>query len=187
MRVTRTRPRCCCGRARPATSGPDVLREIVRRTGADPEAFEVLPLDDMRATQMYPLRVAAWIGAMLGGIALVLSISGLYGVLSYTLSQRTREIGIRMALGATAGAVVTLVMRQSARLAGVGAVAGIAIAFAVLKLLNSLVQLKEVSLLNVAPFAAALAIVLAATAFAAYQPARRATRVDPAETLRAEA
>ena len=175
---------------RPRSAGdmrPDVLREIIRPTGADPEAFEVLPLDDMHATQMFPLRAAAWIGAVLGGIALLLSISGLYGVLSYTLSQRTREIGIRMALGATTGAVISLVMRQSARLAGVGAVAGAAVAFAVLKLLSSLVQLKEVSLLNVAPFAAALVLVLAATALAAYQPARRATRVDPAETLRAEA
>ena len=85
----------------------------------------MVPLDEMRDTQMYPLRAAAWIGGMLGAIALVLSISGLYGVLSYMLSQRTREIGIRMALGATAGAVVRLVVRQSARLAGVGARVGL--------------------------------------------------------------
>ena len=99
-------------------------------TGADPELFEVLPLDEMRDAQMYPLRAAAWIGAMLGAIALGLSISGLYGVLSYTLSQRTREIGIRMALGATGGAVIALVMRQSIRLAGAGAVVGLGLAFA---------------------------------------------------------
>ena len=175
---------------RPRSAGDfrvDALQELFRRTGADPEVFEVLPLDEMRDAQMYPLRAAAWIGGLLGAIALVLSISGLYGVLSYTLSQRTREIGIRMALGATAGAVVALVMRQSVRLAGVGAIAGLAIAFGVLKLLSSAIPLKEVSLLNVAPFAVALAVVLAATALAAYQPARRATRVDPAETLRAEA
>jgi putative ABC transport system permease protein len=92
-----------------------------------------------------------------------------------------------MALGATAGAVVALVMRQSVRLAGIGAIAGLGIAFAALRFLSSVVRLKEVSLLDVAPFAAALVLVLAATALAAYQPARRATRVDPAETLRAEA
>jgi ABC-type antimicrobial peptide transport system permease subunit len=163
------------------------LQELFRRTGADPEAFEALPLDEMRQAQVYPLRAAAWIGGILGAIALVLSVSGLYGVLSYTLSQRTREIGIRMALGATAGAVVALVMRQSVRLAGIGAIVGLTIAFAALKFLSSLVRLKEVSLLNVAPFAIALVLVLVATALAAYQPARRATRVDPAETLRAEA
>jgi predicted permease len=175
---------------RPRSAGdfrPDAVSEMFRRTGADPERFEVLPLEEMRETQMYPLRAAAWIGGLLGAIALVLSISGLYGVLSYTLSQRTREIGIRMALGATAGAVVALVMRQSVRLAGVGALVGLAIAFAALKALSSVVTLQEISLLNAAPFGAALVLVLAATALAAYQPARRATRVDPAETLRAEA
>ena len=166
---------------------PEALQELFRRTGADPEVFETLPVEEMREAQMYPLRAAAWIGGLLGAIALVLSVSGLYGVLSYTLSQRTREIGIRMALGATAGAVVALVMRQSVRLAGIGAIVGLTIAFAALKLLGSLVRLKEVSLLNVAPFAMALVLVLAAAALAAYQPARRATRVDPAETLRAEA
>ena len=175
---------------RPRSAGelrPEALHEIFRRTGVDAESFETVPLDEMREAQVYPLRAAAWIGGLLGAIALVLSISGLYGVLSYTLSQRTREIGIRMALGATAGAVVALVMRQSVRLAGIGAVAGVGIAFAMLKVLGSLVRLKEVSLLGAAPFLAALLLVLAATALAAYHPARRATRVDPAETLRAEA
>jgi predicted permease len=175
---------------RPRSAGdfrPDALREMFRRTGADPERFEVLPLDEMRDAQMYPLRAAAWVGGLLGAIALVLSVSGLYGVLSYTLSQRTREIGIRMALGATAGAVVGLVMRQSVRLAGVGAVVGVALAFAALKALSTVVTLEEVSLLNAAPFAGGLALVLTATALAAFEPARRATRVDPAETLRAEA
>ena len=183
-------PRASALIMRPRSPGElraDALHELFRRTGADAETFEVVPFDEMRDAQNYPLRAAAWIGGVLGAIALVLSISGLYGVLSYTLSQRTREIGIRMALGATAGAVVRLVMKQSVRLAGIGAVVGLGIAFGALKFLSSLVQLKEVSLLNAAPFAIALVLVLGATALAAYQPARRATRVDPAETLRAEA
>jgi predicted permease len=165
---------------------PEALHELFRRTGVDAETFEAVPLDEMRAAQVYPLRAAAWIGGALGAIALVLSISGLYGVLSYTLSQRTREIGIRMALGATAGAVVALVTRQSVRLAGIGAAVGFTIAFMALKFLSSVVTLKEVSLLNALPFAVALTLVLAATAAAAYHPARRAVRVDPAETLRAD-
>jgi putative ABC transport system permease protein len=120
-------------------------------------------------------------------VALALSVSGLYGVLTYTLSQRTREIGIRMALGATAGAVVRLVMAQSARLAGVGAVIGLAVAFGVMKTLSAAIRLQTVSLLDIVAFGAGLALVMAATALAAYHPARRATRVDPAQTLRADA
>jgi predicted permease len=166
---------------------PETTREIFRRLGYDPETFEVIPMNDIRAAQVYPLRAAAWIGGLLGGVALLLSISGLYGVLSYMLSQRTREIGIRMALGATARAVVGLILRQSLRLAGAGAIAGLVMAATALKVLSSLVQLDAVSLLDATPFAVGAVVVLAATALAAYQPARRATKVDPAETLRAEA
>ena len=166
--------------------GPGVLQSILRKAHPDPLVFEVMPLDEMREAQMYPLRTASWIGSLLGAIALVLSVSGLYGVLTYTLSQRTREIGIRMALGATAAAVVRMVMTQSARLAGAGAAIGLAVALAVMKVLSNLITLQNVSVLDLGAFAASLALVAVATALAAYGPARRATRVDPAETLRAE-
>jgi ABC-type antimicrobial peptide transport system permease subunit len=171
----------------PGTFRVDMTREIFRRRGLDTETFEVIPMPEMRDAQMYPLRAGAWIGGMLAGIALVLSISGLYGVLSYTLAQRRREIGIRMALGATTRAVVDLVLRQSLGLAGVGAVIGLVLAAAAMKALSSVVRLDAVSLLGVAPFLGGLVLVLAATAAAVYHPARRATRIDPAETLRAEA
>ncbi len=141
----------------------------------------------MRAAQMYPLRAASWIGSILAGIALVLSVSGLYGVLSYTLTQRTREIGIRMALGATAAAVVRLVMGQSVRVAGTGAALGLAVAFAILKFLGSVIHMSRVSVLDGLAFGGGLALVLTAAAIAAYHPSRRATRVDPAVTLRADA
>ena len=165
---------------------PDVLHAILRPAHPDPLVFEILPLDEMREAQMYPLRAASWIGSLLGAIALLLSVSGLYGVLTYTLSQRTREIGIRMALGATAAGVVRMVMTQSARLAGAGAAIGLAVALAVMKVLSNLIPFQNVSVLDSGAFAASLALVAVATALAAYGPARRATRVDPAETLRAE-
>jgi predicted permease len=167
--------------------GPSALQDVFRKVAPDPQVFEALPLGEMRAAQMYPIRAASWIGSLLGSIALVLSVSGLYGVLSYTLTQRTREIGIRMALGATSAAVVRLVMGQSARLAGIGAAVGLVVAFSVLKVLSSAIQMSRVSVLDGTAFGGALAIVLAGTAFAAYHPARRATRVDPAVTLRADA
>jgi predicted permease len=173
------------GRSR-QDAGTAALQSILRKAHPDPLVFEVMPLDEMREAQMYPLRTASWIGSLLGAIALVLSVSGLYGVLTYTLSQRTREIGIRMALGATSAAVLRMVMTQSARLAGAGAAIGLAVALAVMKVLSNLITLQNVSVLDMGAFAASLALVAVATALAAYGPARRATRVDPAETLRAE-
>ena len=85
-----------------------------------------------------------------------------------------------MALGATAGAVMRLVMRQSARLAGLGAIVGGVAAFGVMKVLSSAIRLEAVSLLDFQAFAGGLGLVMAATALAAYYPAKRATRVDPA-------
>jgi predicted permease len=167
--------------------GPRALQEIFRRTGPDPDSFEALPLNEMLSLQMYPVRAASWIGSLLGAIALVLAVSGLYGVLSYNLSQRTREIGIRMALGASAGSVVRLVLLQSARLAGAGTTAGGFVAFAALYVLNAAVHLRTTSLLDPLAFLSGAALVLLSAALAASLPARRAARVDPAETLRAEA
>ncbi len=87
-----------------------------------------------------------------------LSVSGLYGVLIYTLSQRTREIGIRVALGATAAAVVKLVMAQSARLAGIGAAIGVVLACGALGAIGSVVRLRSVTWLDPVAFATALAL-----------------------------
>jgi hypothetical protein len=163
-----------------------VLPDSFRRLGADPQAFETLPLVDLRAAQLFPLQATALIGTLLGVIALVLSVSGLFGVLTYNVNQRTREIGIRMALGASAAAVVRLVMHQSARFAAIGAAVGLIAAFGVMRVLDAAVQFTEVSLLDAVAFAAAPALVLGAAAIAALQPARRATGVHPAITLRVD-
>jgi predicted permease len=166
---------------------PAVLQELLGRVGADAQSFESMPLEEMRGIQMFPLRAASFVGTMLAALALALSVTGLYGVLTYNVNQRTREIGIRMALGASGGAVVGLVMRQSVRLAGVGAAVGLAIAFAAMQALNSAIQLEHLSMVDASAFVSGVALVLGATAVAAFHPARRATRVDPANTLRADA
>jgi predicted permease len=170
----------------PHDLAPEALHVILQRAASDPAVFEAVPLQEVRALQVYPFMAASWIGSLLGVVALALSISGLFGVLTYTLTQRSREIGIRIALGASASAVVGLVMRQTAWLTGIGAVAGLAGAFAALRILGALVRLRAVSLMDGVAFGGGLAVVFAAAAIAAYQPARRAARVDPAQTLRAD-
>ena len=162
------------------------LQKILNRAAADPEVFEALPLQEVRALQTYPFIAASLVGSLLGLVALALSVSGLFGVLTYSLSQRSREMGIRLALGATAATIVRMVMRQTAWLTGVGAIVGVAGAFALLQVLRATVRLRAVSLIDGVAFGAGLALVVAAAAIAAYQPARRASRVDPALTLRAE-
>jgi putative ABC transport system permease protein len=99
-----------------------------------------MPIDEMAALQMFPLRAASWIGSLLSAIALALSISGLYGVLAYIFGQRAQEIGVRMALGATTGAVRRLVFRQAARLSCAGTALGLVLAFTVMKLLSTVVR-----------------------------------------------
>ena len=169
--------------------GPGAHAEIVRsplqRIESGRLAFETVPLAQMLATQMFPLLTGSWIASFLGAVALALSVSGLYGVLTYILGQRTREIGIRMALGATASGVVRLVMRQSARLAGLGAVVGLFFAFSVMKILSSFVRLENVSIVDGGAFVIGIALVMVAVVLASYGPARRATRVDPSLMLRA--
>ena len=165
---------------------PVMLQEIFRRVAAEPQVFEALPLDDMRDLHTYPLLAASWIASLLAATALALSVSGLYGVLTYALGQRRKEIGIRMALGASAGTVIGLVIRQCSRLASIGAIIGIAVACAAFKVLDATIRLQAISLLDIGAFAVGLVVVMAAAALAAYQPARRAARIDPSETLRAE-
>ena len=160
---------------------------MLERVHPDPFTFEALPLGEVLALQMFPLRVASWIGSLLGALAMALSVSGLYGVLTYMLSQRTKEIGIRMALGATSARVLGLVMRQCARLAALGMMIGVALAFAVMKALSSVIQMRNVSIVDAGAFAAAVLLVSAAAALAAYVPARRATRIDPSQALMADA
>ena len=174
------------GRDRARDLRVEDFRAVLKPLHADPLAFGYLPLADMMSMQMYPFNVSASIGSILGGIALALSVTGLYGVLIFMLSQRTREIGIRMALGATASSVVRLVMKQSARLAGLGAIVGVIVSFSVMTLLSAAVPLRGIEFVDAGAFAGGMAVIVAAAVLAAYAPARRASRIDPSITLRAD-
>jgi len=122
--------------------------------------------------------------ALAGGMALVLGVVGIYGVIAYAVSQRTREIGIRIALGAQAGELQRMFVRNGLFLAGVGSGIGLAAAFGLTRLMSSL--LFGVTALDPIAYGAASALLIAAAALASYLPARRATTVDPVEALRAE-
>jgi predicted permease len=164
----------------------DSVRLTLLRLSPDPLAFDIVPVDEIVALQMFPLRMASWLGSFLSVTALALSISGLYGVLTYTFGQRTQEIGIRMALGAGTGAIRALVFRQSIRLASAGVGIGLAAGYAIMRLLSTVVHLDNVSVVDGAAFAASLACIAAAVLLSASGPARRAARIDPSAMLRTE-
>ena len=119
---------------------------------------------------------------VISALAMILGAVGLYGVLSYVVAERTREIGVRMALGATAGAVRRLVVSQGAKVVLAGAVVGVAAALASTRLLDTL--LYEVSAVDPVVFVAMSIMMIGIGMLASYVPARRASRVDPIESLR---
>lgn len=146
---------------------------------------ELHTLEDALAVQIYPFQAMYWVASALGVIALMLTVSGVYGVLAYVVAQRRREFGIRMALGASASSLIALVLRQSLRLAVAGGVIGLAMAFGVSRLLQA-VFWKVFETHNAPAFVSGPVIVLVACLVAAYIPSRRAASVNPVDALRAD-
>ncbi len=122
--------------------------------------------------------------AIAGVMALALGILGMYGVILYAVSQRTREVGIRMALGAHKGGLVWMFVRSALVLTGIGTVVGLGAAAALMRLMRTL--LFGISPLDPVTFTAVPVVLIAAAALASYLPARRTTAIDPVEALRAE-
>jgi ABC-type antimicrobial peptide transport system permease subunit len=144
-------------------------------------------MDDLMDTSIFallPIRMGASLAAVQGAIGLLLAVMGLYAVVSYGVSRRTREIGIRMALGAHPRAVLGLVIREGMRLTaiglGLGLILAVGLGFALSKVLYGLGAVDPLVIVGVT-------LLLAATAaLACWFPAHRATRVDPVIALRAE-
>src|SRR4030095_11012067 len=167
-------------------SAADLLRRTVR--DVDPS----LPILSLRTfaqhldsnLDLWLVRAGAALFSIFGALALGLAIVGLYGVKAYSVARRTREIGLRMALGAQAGAVLRMIMGEGLIMLGSGLALGLLLAAATARILNGI--LYEVSALDPIAFTVAPLLLAVAALIATWLPARRATHVDPIQALRTE-
>jgi predicted permease len=146
--------------------------------------IEIRPINQVVAATLYPVRASSWISGILGIVALVLTISGIYGVLSYLVAQRTREIGIRMSLGAQQGSVIRMVLAQSLRLTAIGGSIGVVLALVVSGLFSS--ANLAVSTFDMLAYSAAVTVAVTSSVIAAWVPSRRAAAVNPLEAIRSD-
>jgi predicted permease len=167
--------------ADPGTLLASMRREIL---ALEPNAIflESETMEAQVAASLLPARVAAQTLSLVGLVATILAAVGLYGVIAYAVGRRTREIGIRMALGAAPGDVLRLVMGQGLGIAGVGILIGLALSWAAARAIAS--ALYGVGAADPAAWGSAVAVLLTSAALANFLPARRAARVDPSVALR---
>jgi ABC-type antimicrobial peptide transport system permease subunit len=160
------------------------LRREIRAVDADVPINQAMSMTSVIANQQAELPIAMGALSFAGALALLLTTLGLYGVVALWVGQRTREIGIRVALGARSAGIVALVLREGLRLVVIGLPLGLAAALAAVRLLSS--YLYGVSATDAATFSATTALLAGVALFACYVPARRAMRVDPVQALRRE-
>jgi putative ABC transport system permease protein len=171
-----------------ASSKPlELVHPIEARVWAvdrDQPVADVMTLEGVLSKSVAEPRFRTLLLGIFAGLALSLALVGIYGVMSYTVAQRTHEIGIRMALGAERGNVLRLVVRQGLALTLMGLGVGLAVALSLTRFLASF--LYEVRATDPAAFVAVSLVLAAAGLMASYIPARRATKVDPMVALRYE-
>ena len=171
-----------------ATGDPNQLiasaREQVKQLDPDQPIYNIKTMDEIRAESVSSERLNLTLFSIFAGIALVLAVVGIYGVMSYTVTQRTHEIGIRMAIGAQQRDVFKMVLGQGMVLALIGIAIGLVGAFALTRLMASM--LFGVTATDPATFAAIAVLLTAVALMACYLPGRRATKVDPVISLRYE-
>jgi ABC-type antimicrobial peptide transport system permease subunit len=164
--------------------GAPALRAAVKSVDSELPLDEVYTMEEVISRSTAARRLNLTLLGAFAVIALVLSTAGLYGVISYTISQRTRELGIRMALGAQPSDVVKLVMRQGALLAALGVGAGLVGAFGLSRLLERLIY--GVSTQDPLTFGSLALLMGAVALLATWMPARRASRVDPIIAIKSD-
>jgi predicted permease len=161
-----------------------VIRREVAQMDPNVGVFDAMPMSEHISASLFGQRVAASLLSALGGLALLLAGVGLYSVIAYSISQRTQEIGIRMALGASTWDVLGMVVRQGMGVTAVGIAAGVAAAIAVTRLASGL--LVGVSATDPLIFLGAAVFLAIVALIASYVPAMRASRIDPNAALRRE-
>jgi macrolide transport system ATP-binding/permease protein len=162
------------------------VRQALRSVDPNLPLVELQQMRSLAQLGVLPQTIAATVAGSLGVLALLLAAVGLYGVMAYAVTRRTREIGVRMALGADQRRVVQMVLGQGLRLTLVGGIAGLALAGAAAAGLSSAGILFGVSALDPLSFGATALILTTVAALATYIPARRAARVDPLSALRTD-
>jgi putative ABC transport system permease protein len=174
-------------RAAPGVDPASMLGRVRDELRAIDPNLPLLRLETLREHRdgsvfIWLIRAGGQVFALMGLLALGLAAVGIYGVRAFVTAGRTREIGLRMALGATSGSVVRQLLRESLKLTVLGLALGLVLAVGIARLLQGL--LFEVSAFDPLVFAVATAVLAAATLFATYLPARRASRIDPLAALR---
>jgi putative ABC transport system permease protein len=167
----------------PATISKEV-RATANAINPDLSVEGVTRLDELIERHVGETKLVIWASAAVGALALLLGAVGLYGVMAYAVAGRTKEIGIRMALGAGPGRVRRMILAEGLALAAAGIVAGLLISAASMRLMRSM--LYGISPIDPLTYAAVAAFLTAVALLASYVPARRATKVDPMVALRAE-
>ena len=166
-----------------ASASVSAVREVAR--SLDKDVFVTAePLEENVRRGLEPARMGAWFSGTVSLLALLIAATGIYGMLSYLVVERTSEIGLRMALGAQRPNVLRLIVGDGMKLVGVGVVIGVAVAFVLTKVMSSL--LFGVGQTDAVTFAAVSIGALAVALLACYIPARRATKVNPLSALRTE-
>jgi predicted permease len=163
---------------------PNAVRQVVQRLDPNLPIFDMKTMEAQVDESLFLERLVASLSLLFGALATVLAAVGLYGVMSYTVSRRTREIGIRMALGAARTSVLWMVLGEVAAMAAAGIVLGLPIAIGLSRFVAS--QLYGLSPTDPITLAVATVILGSVAMLAGYMPARRATRVDPMLALRYE-
>jgi len=169
--------------ARAEAIAPEVWT-LIRQVAPEAPMYRAYTMAGLAARSMVALSFTLLTLGVVSALALFLGALGLYGVLSVVVAERTREIGVRMALGATAAAVRRMVVAQGARVVALGVAIGLLTAFVATRALSGL--LYGVDAVDAPTFVAMASLMLMIGALAAYVPARRASRVDPCESLRSD-